>query len=328
MKLTLLVVVCGFIFHFGKNRLFILIKYNIFFSATSRRYVPSETNPYRTKYLAYLKNGRIVVENLTQQPILPKANASDITFHLFTRQNPDTFETLRCDTFSDLVTSVNFNPSNENFFIIHGWTANSGSSVNTIMRPALLEKNDANIFVVDWSGPAGVGYIEAKNSVVEVGELIGGYTNEMMATFGLQSSSFNLIGHSLGAHVCGAAGAAVSGSVNTIIGLDPAGPLFSLDNLGDRLDETDGEFVEVIHTNGGQLGFQSSMATADYFPNGGDWQPGCTSCSHSRANEYLGEGILTSGFRSVLCSSYDDFNGGLCAGNSESMMSEYPVDKM
>jgi hypothetical protein len=36
-------------------------------------------------------------------------------------------------------------------------------------------------------------------------------------------------------------------------GLDPAGPLFTLNDTETRLDTTDGDFVDIIHTNGGTL---------------------------------------------------------------------------
>lgn len=62
-----------------------------------------------------------------------------------------------------------------------------------------------------------------------------------------------------------------------ILGLDPAKPFFQLltGNNG-RLDASDAEFVDIIHTCGGALGFSASLGTADFFPNGGTpSQPGC-----------------------------------------------------
>jgi hypothetical protein len=64
-------------------------------------------------------------------------------------------------------------------------------------------------------------------------------------------------------------------------GLDPAGPLFTLNDTDARLDTTDGEFVDIIHTNGGTLlhdqqGFLPPIGHIDFYPNGGQFQPGCT----------------------------------------------------
>lgn len=38
-----------------------------------------------------------------------------------------------------------------------------------------------------------------------------------------------------------------------IIGLDPAGPLFESQHIKARLDSTDANFVDVIHSNGENL---------------------------------------------------------------------------
>lgn len=60
------------------------------------------------------------------------------------------------------------------------------------------------------------------------------------------------------------------------IGLDPAKPLFTNLPLNLRLDSTDAEFVDVIHTDAGIFGFPVSIGHADFYPNGGiSPQPGC-----------------------------------------------------
>lgn len=61
-----------------------------------------------------------------------------------------------------------------------------------------------------------------------------------------------------------------------MLGLDPAGPLFYLTTSVDKLDSTDAQFVEVIHSCAGLLGYPFSLGHADYWPNGGTAiQPGC-----------------------------------------------------
>jgi hypothetical protein len=57
--------------------------------------------------------------------------------------------------------------------------------------------------------------------------------------------------------------------------------LFTLNDTDARLDTTDAEFVDIIHTNGGTLihdqqGFLSPIGHVDFYPNGGQFQPGCT----------------------------------------------------
>jgi Lipase. len=65
-------------------------------------------------------------------------------------------------------------------------------------------------------------------------------------------------------------------------GLDPASFLFESWTLpaNRRLDHTDAEYVEVIHTDGSRIwsdgfGLLSPVGHVDYFPNGGVDQPGC-----------------------------------------------------
>ena len=71
------------------------------------------------------------------------------------------------------------------------------------------------------------------------------------------------IGHSLGAHICGLSGKLMDEETkwDRISGLDPAGPLFfkdaqafdfhcSLCSPASRLNGTDGNIVDVIHSDG------------------------------------------------------------------------------
>lgn len=61
--------------------------------------------------------------------------------------------------------------------------------------------------------------------------------------------------------------------LHTIVGLDPAGPLFSARNPATRIDASDAEYVEIMHTNGPTLwivgaGLGAPIGDADYWPNG------------------------------------------------------------
>ena len=68
------------------------------------------------------------------------------------------------------------------------------------------------------------------------------------------------------------------------IGLDPALPSFSLKNRITRLDSSDAAFVDVIHTNGGQLGFPWSIGHIDFYVNGGALQPRCPFADYRTLN--------------------------------------------
>lgn len=77
-------------------------------------------------------------------------------------------------------------------------------------------------------------------------------------------------------------------------------------DASNRLSENDATFVDVIHTDGGVLGFPFPLGHADFFPNGGiPLQPGCAEqeisknrwltviigCSHQRAWQYFVESL-------------------------------------
>jgi len=64
-----------------------------------------------------------------------------------------------------------------------------------------------------------------------------------------------------------------------IAGLDPAGPHFGNWNPALRLDPTDAKYVDVIHTDAGMGGTPLLAGHIDFFPNGGESQPGCLKVS-------------------------------------------------
>lgn len=67
--------------------------------------------------------------------------------------------------------------------------------------------------------------------------------------------SLYLVGHSLGAHICGFAAKELKRgrskwTVKRITGLDPAQPCFKNANPSMKLHKSDASFVDIIHTNG------------------------------------------------------------------------------
>lgn len=64
--------------------------------------------------------------------------------------------------------------------------------------------------------------------------------------------------------------------VGRITGLDAAYPLYMDTDMSGHLAASDANFVDVIHTDGGRLGFPIPLGHADFYPNGGRGrQPGC-----------------------------------------------------
>lgn len=128
-----------------------------------------------------------------------------------------------------------------------------------------------------------------------------------------------------------------------ITGLDPAGPLFEvpLQNKNNRLSNEDARFVEIIHSDGGALGFRSPLGTSDFYPNGGTFiQPGCrysvgTSgeftfnfvavtkffvlvlCSHVLATKFYTDAVRQGGVAATKCNSWQVYQSGQCRGNQK-----------
>lgn len=100
-----------------------------------------------------------------------------------------------------------------------------------------------------------------------------------------------------------------------IVGLDPTQLSYSYNEVGVRLAATDASYVEVMHTSG-LIGFEAAIGTADFYVNGGRYQPGCREffgeCSHQKAFDYYIESIKGSEFYALQCSSYEQFKAGNC----------------
>lgn len=266
--------------------------------------------------------GQVEIVDLAAGEFDPYVSTSDVSYDLYTRTTQNSRVTITNNDVNALA-NTNFDSKKENVFVAHGWTNDRNSAVNTQIRGSIFAKNDVNLFIIDWSGPASKNYISAKGATVDVGKIVGAFINSIQTRYGVDGSKFVLIGHSLGAHVVGCAGKVVNKEVEHIIGLDPAGPLYSVGTSSNRIDAKDGKFVQILHTNGNLLGISSSIGDADLYPNGGNSQPGCGidltgSCSHSRAYEYLAEALSRGEdvFKARLCNSYSAFTGGSCNANT------------
>lgn len=87
-----------------------------------------------------------------------------------------------------------------------------------------------------------------------------------------------VVGHSLGSHIAGLAAKQLraEGKIAVIFGLDPASMLFDFLETEERLCDTDADYVQIVHTDSGHYSFEFPIGHADFYPNGGKRQPGCT----------------------------------------------------
>lgn len=181
--------------------------------------------------------------------------------------------------------------------------------------------------MVDWSfyGET-INYISAKRNTLKAGREIAIFIDWLHDNGGLSFKTLTVIGHSLGAHVAGITGKNVTkGVINSIIGLDPAMPLFDLNKPDSRLASTDAFYVETVHTNGGMNGFYNPIGKASFYANGGKSQPGCKfdingNCAHARSVEFYVEALENENSNNFLvnhCQNLTEMDNFSCWGRND-----------
>ncbi|XP_014220056.1 pancreatic lipase-related protein 2-like [Copidosoma floridanum] len=257
------------------------------------------------------------------------------TFKLYTRENPFGEEQMLLNN-TEVLYASHFNESRPTKLIIHGFSDTGKEAWIRNLIEAYLKYQDVNVIVVGWGILAADPYPTAANNTRRVGEYLGLFLDFLSRESNLEYKDVHMCGHSLGSHVAGFTGAFLDGRIGRITGLDPASPLFETANgVADpadiRLDPTDAQFVDVIHTSGTAFGFLAAIGHSDFYPNSGKFpQPGCnfgptdTYCSHTRAYQLMTESIgSTSGFKSKSCESWEKYKDGHCDHNPIVLMGEY-----
>ncbi|XP_055845819.1 hepatic triacylglycerol lipase [Episyrphus balteatus] len=190
---------------------------------------------------------------------------------------------------------------------LHGWETRSHNNIWMLdILKTWSKRENINVCIVDWGVLAQQNYMSVASNVFDVGLTVASVIESLESTELFYRTNITLTGYSLGAHAAGFAGQRLGGQVDHIIGLDPAGPMFTVPaDVGTkyRLDESDGQFVQVIHTTGGVLGVMQKSGHADFYPNGGVSPQ--TNCAFPfRGGESTSSRILCSHYTAVKYFTY------------------------
>ncbi|XP_054009605.1 pancreatic triacylglycerol lipase-like [Hylaeus anthracinus] len=241
----------------------------------------------------------------------PPQHPSEIQtrFFLYTREKRESPETLQYDENFKSNLQSRFNAKKPLKVSIHGYKG-SGSDVGSLLLVrALLDLEDVNVLVLDWTRGAATTYSAAVANTELVGRQLGLVLLNMI-DLGVSPEKIHVIGFSLGAHVAGCASEVLKKRnllLGRITGLDPASPFFRnhlFREKSRKLDATDAQLVDVIHTDGSEdfadgFGLLKPLGHIDFFPNGGREQPGCTDVRNSVVVSHLNEDSLT---KEIACS--------------------------
>lgn len=247
-----------------------------------------------------------------------------VQYLLFTRHNADCASLFTRDSLNETHSTTHFNAELPTKVIVHGFRA-MGSRPSWVrsLAQALLRVEEVNVLVVDWVYSASFAYNRVVENYKEVALDISGMVQHLV-NHGSTLDTLHFIGVSLGAHVAGFVGTLFEGKLGRITALDPAGPMFKGNDIYDRLDPSDAQFVEAIHTDADYFGISIPVGHVDFFLNGGMDQTGCARsrfasmygyviCDHMRAlHVYISALNGTCSLTGFPCSSYERFLAGQC----------------
>ncbi|XP_029841396.2 pancreatic lipase-related protein 2 isoform X1 [Ixodes scapularis] len=319
-------------------------------AASAKTKLASEKSTSRRCYgeLGCFENGGVFYHSV-YRPInfFPNERSEVNTqFLLFTRDNPVQEDPLSWKSPLEDIRESHFNASRETKMITHGWldTIFFGAWMKD-MKTAFLLVGDYNVIIVDWRGGNGLPYTQATANTRLVGAEISLMIEKLETVFGADPRTFHILGHSLGSHAAGYAGERLK-RLGRITGMDPAEPYFEKMPKEVRIDPTDADFVDIVHTDGASffpdvlkgegLGLYDPVGHVDFYPNGGVKMPGCDLgsrifkfvteglvggaramgiCHHQRAIDYVIESITNKQCSSLAfeCSTHEMFHKGRCS---------------
>ncbi|CBY41148.1 unnamed protein product, partial [Oikopleura dioica] len=197
-----------------------------------------------------------------------------------------------------------------------------------IEHETIINFFDYHVIILDWEGEASsINYVESAQNA-RVIAAAGAILLSDAVQNGIKPENIHITGHSLGGQLMGFLAQrfqAVTGGkrIGRFTPLDAAGPIFDECPAEARVDETDANYVDFIHTDSGRLpalSMAANVGDADFYVNDGRHQPGCptpsldTNCEHQRAVQIWVSSFDISCY-ACPCESYQDLENGLCSNN-------------
>ncbi|ALC48474.1 CG5162, partial [Drosophila busckii] len=250
---------------------------------------------------------------------------SQMSFQLRTPCHRYNFPLLQAE---EMWKSPHFDPQKKVVILATGWTTNVNDT-DTIeaFAKAYNCRGDINFVAVDAAKFVDTLYTWSAFNTEEIGENIAHGLVKLLDSVPVEN--IHMIGHSLGAHIVGAAGRYLQQMTGKVVpritGLDPAKPCFNEGEALSGLMRGDALFVDVIHSNSGVLGKRDPLGDVDFYPGGTNPLPtGCLTvvCAHARSWEYYAESIYPgneNNFMAVRCSSIQNLRESKCVTNESPM---------
>jgi len=260
-----------------------------------------------------------------------------IHFHLYTKANPIEGDVLLIDSVESVEKS-SFIRGAPIKFISHGFMSGIKTNYPWDLRESYLKwDKDLNVILVDWKELANnPTYVISAERTKIVGQKSGRLLAFLVREGYVSHENLHIMGMSLGGHVAGVTGSTLNELTGRkaarVSGCDPAMPWFITAPDSDKLDASDGEFVDVVHAAGLSLGIFNPAGHVDFYPNNGKpVQPGCGltdllgCCSHFRAALFCLESINLEGprFNACKCDSWSAYDKGTCACTETAVMGEH-----
>ncbi|KAK9892109.1 hypothetical protein WA026_018312 [Henosepilachna vigintioctopunctata] len=265
-----------------------------------------------------------------QEKVGRDVDLNELKFYLYTSKNRGEETILNPLNPKELTSS-----RGKIFFLLHSWIYSKQYSTwyNELTNKLLNRYPEGNVVQVDWGSASYQDFGMTAYSTESIGYHIATIMSNLVLKFHVPTENFILIGHAMGAQICGWAGKYfiehTKKKIGKIVALDPVGILFKDRPDSKKLNRNDAVGVHVIHTDAENRGFVPS-GTIDFYPNGGYDQPGCHDfdvnspnrllidvvfCSQARSYEYFIEAIGNPGsFLSHQCANEAELASRDCNG--------------